>query len=289
MNAPDFISLSKIEEDVLEAQLQAVRFAISHAGEKGRALEQPVRNMLRKMLPPEYGLTTGFVAWNSPDGPRLSTQLDIIIYDAIRHGPLIRLDSCDVVALEAVYGYVEVKASIRSSAAQTDGPPGDSLEACCKTNAAIREMRDRYFLVTEYGSPMTIDVVKEHWLAPRAYVVAFEAQGGIGADADRFAVSMADALKRQGNAHIHGILVPNHGFFYTRPVHPESALEDDYFHVRYTTDRPLLAFRSVLAQGLASFQRAPSDWAPALDIYFEHAPPWAEQVPSKGTDMIIEP
>lgn len=103
VHSPDFVALNRIEEGVLSARLEAIRKSISHAGEKGRALEAQVQRVLRDMLPSEYGLKTGFVVWNSPSGLALSPQLDIIIYDAIRHSPLVHLESCDVLPLEAVY------------------------------------------------------------------------------------------------------------------------------------------------------------------------------------------
>ena len=62
--------------------------------------------------PPRYTaaaacvLSTGFVVWLSPTGPQLSPHLDIIIYDAIRSGPPVRLNTCHVFPLEAVNGYV---------------------------------------------------------------------------------------------------------------------------------------------------------------------------------------
>jgi hypothetical protein len=74
--------------------------------------------------------------------------------------------------------------------------------------------------------------------------------------------------------------VLDHGFFYTRPVNPGDAEDDDYFHVRYTTDQPLLAFKSLLLQGLATFQWPPQSWVPAVDPYFSHQPQWHEQVPT---------
>ena len=112
---PDFLALSKIEEELLLSKLEAVRKAISHAGEKGRSLESEVTSLLRSFLPGEYGLTTGFVVYHTENGPRLSPQLDIIIYDPIRSGPIARLATCDVLPLEAVYGYIEVKAVLKSS------------------------------------------------------------------------------------------------------------------------------------------------------------------------------
>lgn len=59
MNAPNFAGLNRIEENLLSVRLDAVRLLISHAGEKGGELELQVRRLLKDVLPPEYGLTTG--------------------------------------------------------------------------------------------------------------------------------------------------------------------------------------------------------------------------------------
>src|SRR5688572_5703854 len=134
MSGPDFAGLSRIEEALLRARLEATRRAISHPGDKGRNLELQVRRVLRELLPSEYGLTTGYVVWLSPNGPQLSTQLDVIIYDAVRYSPVVSLESCDVLPLEAVYGYVEVKASITGIAAKNTKAE-NSIAKCAQTNA----------------------------------------------------------------------------------------------------------------------------------------------------------
>lgn len=278
MQTPDFAALSHVEERLLAARLEAIRKSISHAGEKGRALEMQVRRILRDMLPPEYGLTTGFVVWNSPEGPSLSSQLDIIIYDAIRYSPLIHLESCDVLPLEAVYGYVEVKATIRSSSDDAKEPAEDSIEACIRKNAAIRKMRNRTYRVTLAGSPVSVERQQINWLALRGYVVAFEPVGSVATNVDALASRMAEVLKRE-TAHLHGLLVPSHGFFYTRPVDPRTAAEDDHAHVVYTAEHALLAFKTVLLQGLATFARPPEDWSPALETYFGSVVQWQEKTP----------
>ena len=281
MSTPNLSELNGIEEQILLARLSSVRASIAHAGEKGRDLEFHVRRLLRDLLPGEYGLTTGFVAYVEADTVKLTSQLDIIIYDSIRYSPLVRMESCDVLPLEAAYGYVEVKATLRSSSDETQKPAHDSIEAIVGKNAAIRALRTRVFYETLAGSP--IDVVKqtERWLALRAYVVAFEAVGEIAKDPDKFAKRLATVLKRQGDAHLHGILVPNGGFYYTRPVDIRSANADEYFHVKYTTDHPLLAFKSILLEGLATFQRPPVGWTAALDQYLKHAGQWVEQAPGE--------
>ena len=38
----------------------------------------------------------------------------MIIYDALRSGPIVRLDVCDVLPVEAIYAHVEVKTRLDS-------------------------------------------------------------------------------------------------------------------------------------------------------------------------------
>jgi hypothetical protein len=285
MQSPDFAQLSRIEERLLKARLEAVRSSISHAGEKGRELEFQVRRVLRELLPPEYGLTTGFVASLSQSDPSkyrpvLSSQLDIIIYDAIRHSPLIHLDVCDVLPLEAVYGYVEVKASLCSTSDEASEPAENSIEACIRRNAPLRTMKMRAYRVIRGGSPPITELIYAPWLSMRGYVVAFEISGTVAANPHALASRMAQFLKHEGNAHLHGVLVPEHGFFYTRPVDPKRAEDDDDFRVKYTTEHPLLAFKAKLLEGLATFQRPPESWVPAVDLYLSHEPQWHEQSPT---------
>ena len=75
---PKFSQLSKIEEDTLIARLEATRQTISHAGEKGRALESDVAALIMSFLPSEYGISTGFIAYHTDNGIELFTQLDLI-------------------------------------------------------------------------------------------------------------------------------------------------------------------------------------------------------------------
>lgn len=100
-----------------------------------------VREFLRELLPAEYGISTGFIAYHiadcieeheyteegvptydcryiaEKDEIRVSSQIDVIIYDALRFGPIVRLGASDVFPLEAVYAYAEVKSIIYAKAA----------------------------------------------------------------------------------------------------------------------------------------------------------------------------
>lgn len=108
----DLNELFRAQESLLRAKLGAARAGLSsHLGELGANLEVVTRTFLRSFLPHEYGLGRGFVIWRDKDSarPSVSSQLDIIIYDAVRGGPIADLETSQVYAMEHVYGYVEVK------------------------------------------------------------------------------------------------------------------------------------------------------------------------------------
>jgi hypothetical protein len=278
--SPQFAELNKIEEELLVAKLQATRKAIFHAGEKGRALEYEVRTLLRRILPAEYGLSTGFVVYHTTDGPCLSSQLDIIIYDALRSGPIISLETCDVFPLEAIYGYVEVKAALQSSSDDANEFADNSIEKCLLKNRELRRMTDRRYWTPMVGSSVTSGLIEHEWMSVRSYVFAFEAVGSVATNLEQLAQRIANTSRKLGPpTHLHGVLVANHGFLYTRPVDTRNALPDDYYHVGYTSDHPLLAFKTQLLQGLARFPRPQEDWSPAIEQYFQQEPKWTFSKP----------
>jgi len=278
-NAPNFSDLNAIEERLLLAKLDAVRAAIVHAAEKGRALENGVRTLLRSILPAEYGLSTGFVVYHTPEGSRLSSQLDIIIYDALRSGPIVSLETCDVFPLEAVYGYVEVRATLKSSSDEAERPADNSLEQCLIKNRDLRNMTDRRYHLPFASSPVETFVMPREWAAKipsiRSYVFAFEASDSVTKNLARLAQRVADYTKKLGNpTHLHGLFIAGQGFIYTKPVDAEAAAPEDYFHTYYTEDHPLLAFKTSLLHTLARFPRPQADWAPAIEEYFQQKPTW---------------
>jgi uncharacterized protein DUF6602 len=280
VNAPDFTELSDIEEKLLAARRDAVRRSIAHAGEKGRSLEHVVMTWLRDFLPAEYGLSTGFVVWISPEGPKLSPQLNIIIYDAIHSGPIVRLQTCDVFPLEAVYGYVEVKAALRSRSDEAKEFADDSIEACVQRNATVRAMGTRHFVGPAGGSPSYLTTHEMHWLSVRSFIIAFEAVGTVAGDLAALGKRLATVLKIAGPpAHVHGVFIPQHGLLSARPVNAMEAEEADYFHVRHTSDHPLLALKGLLLESLATFPRPYPGWSASFRKYFNHEHQWSEEVP----------
>lgn len=282
MTAPDFTKLTALEEVALAARLDAIRATITHGGEKGRALEQSVLLLLRDILPAEYGLSTGFVAYRADGEIKLSRQLDIIIYDAVRTGPLARLSACDVFPLEAVYGYVEIKATIQSSSDEAKKPADNSIEHCLAQNQELRRMIDRWFHSQSSESPVASGRKQGSKVSIRSYVVAFAAEGEVASDAKAFAQRMADVSHRLGDpTHLHGVFVANTGFFRTRPVDQRSVKPEDKFHVDYVTENRLSVFKADLLHTLARFPRFEADLTPALEDYFAQ-PKWSSCAPKTG-------
>ena len=267
MDAPELSALRKAEERILTARLDGIRKTISHPTEKGRSLEFEVQTLLRSFLPGEYGVSAGFVAHHTPEGVRLSPQLDVVIYDAVRGGPIARLGGCEVFPLEATYGYVEVKASLRSSSDDAEDYAHNSIEKCIQTNARIRKMVHRAYIRPKEHSTTECEVVQRDWMPLRGCVFAFEARGDIATKPAEMAKRMHEFLKRTGDAHLHGVFVAGSAFYSTRAINRETTPSSEWYHVQRTESNALSAFRQSLLLGLARFPRHPLHWTPALAFY----------------------
>jgi hypothetical protein len=275
--APKFSDLTKIEEEILVAKLKAVRSALLHAPEKGRALENAVLNLVRGFLPSEYGLSTGFVVYHSPEGPKLSSQLDIIIYDAIRSGPIIRFETCDVFPLEAVYGYIEVKSAIRSTYDAATAPADNSIEMCLETNKKLRDMVERRYWVDK-------KLYEHKWEEIISFIFAFEPIGVTAKSLELFAQRIGNISKQLGPpTHLHGVIIPNHGFFSIIPTDGRTAKPENHYNVQYISEHPLLAFKSSLLRNLCAFPRFQDEWSPAIDQYYTDELKWNFYKPNLTT------
>ncbi len=264
---PDFSELSRIEEQLLANKLDAVRAVIAHAGEKGRSLEGETISLLKAFLPSEYGLSTGFVVFQDGNKIRLSSQLDIIIYDALRSGPIARFGTCDVFPLEAVYGYVEVKASLRSCSTKGENAdwPSNSIEKCIDNNQVLRQMVDRRYMAIA-GKTAATQLTFDDPIPIRGYVVAFSSHGAVAQDPKQFAQRMANYLAQVGKAHLHGVFIAGNALYMTVPVATSLPVPEAH-NVKYVTDHPLAEFKWTLLHDLGRYPRIPPQTVPALDRY----------------------
>ena len=272
---PNFSAVSALQEKQLIDKLEMARQLISHPAEKGRSLEVEVAAVLRELLPAQYGVGTGFIASHGPDGSQLSAQLDVIIYDAIRGGPITRLAGCEVYPIESVYAYVEVKAVLSFAEWSEEKSRDNSLQRCLRQNTALRKLKTRFFL--EPTPPIGSQVVgSDAWMSLRAFVFAFEI-------AEKYspvelAQLMSDLSKRFG-AHLHGVAVLNRILLFTQAVDARVAKPEDYYHVAFTTANVLTALRLQLLQALGSFSRPHDSWIPAWNLYFDDIKDWEKVSP----------
>src|SRR5690554_1453256 len=89
----------------------------AHWGEEGRFKEAILKNILRKFLPSNLSVGTGFIlkaTGNNDNENRLSNQLDIIIYDNTL--PLLFSEGDFIITTHSnVRGIIEVKSKITAT------------------------------------------------------------------------------------------------------------------------------------------------------------------------------
>lgn len=238
-------------------------------------LEHEVASLVRSFLPNEYGLSSGFIAYHGNNGPKLSSQLDILIYDALRGSPLVNLGTCVVLPIEFVYAYIEVKAALTSSPDTAKKYAENSIEKCIQKSKELRSIRNRKFLIPVRGSTTEVILEECDYLPIRSYIFAFQAEGSVAKDSKAMAGRLANFMKKTGSpAHLHGVFLADGAYFETVPVDSAKATPDDYFHVRYTTESTLGIFKASLISALTRFTRIPESWVPALDQYQRSPNEW---------------
>ena len=242
------------EQAMLTARLDALRATISHPSEKGRAIEHEIMQIVRAVLPNEYGLTTGFIAHHETSRRyAVSGQIDIIIYDAVRSGPIARLGTADILPIEAVYGYIETKARLDYA----------ELKKCVEQSKVVRSLTMRRYWTGSDENKVTL--VSRRSLPIRAYVVAIEAIDGL-AKSENLQATVDRAIGEVGNPALLTGLYLASGLF-IRSLYPDERSPSADTRSRVHSDRPLLEFKLCLLQGLARYPRVPPDWTPAVDTY----------------------
>ena len=246
---PRLVDLAAAEEQVLKARLAAILATIDHNTEKGNASEAAVTSLLRSFLPAEYGLRSGFVAWRSPEDPdrvRMTSQLDLVIYDALRGAPIADLGSSAVFPLESVYGYVEVKTTMRD----------DTLEECLRQSNRLREPVTRWF----WEATGTTEARLRELAYPsmRSYVVALRG------DPPRLAHEECAKITEKrhatwGRTFLSAWYIGGVGFFRSIP---------GTMNLEGYADSSLARFKNHMLHSLARYPRYQAELTPAVDQYY---------------------
>lgn len=149
--------------------------SIDHPGENGRAREEAVRRFLAEVLPPDFGIDTGFVI-DAIGG--ISRQVDVVIYRKGRY-PVLDVGGVKHFMVESVAAVIEVKAQIGSKKLLRDALNNvGSVKALDRTNGGKNRVagerwleplnfHDQVFSAVVVGASIGIDTCLEtvaEWL-----------------------------------------------------------------------------------------------------------------------------
>lgn len=158
-----------IVSEQLKLHLSKGRVALSHNGEKGNALEAAVRDFFREHLPPSIGVTHGQVV-DSPGN--LSTQLDVILYDANRT-PVFFSDSesgTRLIPAEGVIAAIEVKTRLENRHLRPLVEVANTLKTLDRSSFYYPSTSAFETSYTAYGSEHRV-------LPPMYFIFAIEGSG----------------------------------------------------------------------------------------------------------------
>ncbi|MFC1669610.1 DUF6602 domain-containing protein [Spirochaetota bacterium] len=259
-----FKDFAEIEMNMLTSKLKTMSKVMPFSSVKGKVLEDDVLQLLRSFLPNEYGLGSGFIAYIDNNKVKISDQLDIIIYDALRGGPMVSLDSCNIFPIESVYGYVEVKDVLNSSSKENPSP--SSIQYCIKQSNDLRKIRKRIFWGLVEDKKRIAKYFETKFPSIRTFVFAFDSKN-LGVY-DRIREKMFEETKKiGGDAHLSGMFIGGKGYFQTHFL--EEGEDKNNLHIESTNENSLLRFKWSMLHSLSRFPRYPKSWTPAVDKYFE--------------------
>lgn len=103
-------SLHFQQQELIES-ISGARELIPHSGEKGREIEEKIREALERVLPEKVGVSHGFVI-DSDDNS--SDQMDIVLYDKMNTPKIYNGDQVQIFPVESTYACGEVKTKLDS-------------------------------------------------------------------------------------------------------------------------------------------------------------------------------
>ena len=99
-----------LQGSLRQLQTEAEYFSrlTDHDPELGRLNETHLVTLLRKYLPPKFGVGTGFIVSGGSQTTQ-SPQCDIVLYDAVNNAPFYSSDSWSIYPIEMVYGLLKLR------------------------------------------------------------------------------------------------------------------------------------------------------------------------------------
>ncbi|MGA1870211.1 MAG: DUF6602 domain-containing protein [bacterium] len=194
--ASDYLELQKKQ---LQIEIEAIRLLMRHSSSKGMEAEKVLSGLLRKYLPQKYSIGSGFV---TEDG-KLSSQIDIIIYDNILNVPIYEGIASGVFKAGSVYGCIKVTmGKLTRKKLETDIKKLGKLRNMLKENIGFKEIYSQPHQ-TGRGNVVAEKAFKAG-LPPRTYICALS--GTTYTTPEKLATDVKD-LTIKYEAKMHGILV----------------------------------------------------------------------------------
>jgi len=227
--------------DMLKTTQRYWKKSLTHAGEKGRASEFIVRDVLEEILPRKYSVGTGFVITTAVDDTgktkvRSSSQQDIVIFDHHENPARLSRDNFGLFPVEAVYATVEVKERLNPKELRSFFEASRTLTDIAKTLAYI-DLERKGGRVTIESSPSTS--------RPRRYLIAMSGPTHL--------VSTFKEVQREAGARdisVHGILTLNSPQFVRFGQRTNRYIEE-------TGDAAFITFVRYLLNGIMSKRMDP--------------------------------
>jgi hypothetical protein len=187
-----------MEGTISQLRLEADYFSTltTHNPEKGRLNETHLVKMLRRYLPPKFGIGTGFIM---AGGERIiqSSQCDIIIFDAVNNAPFYFSDAWQIYPIEMVYGVIEVKTKINKSEIKKTLRKCAELREMCGGKSNPNKAYVRQGSVQEGVS--TEHMPYKSNLPPRFFIFGYS-----GPSEATIKKNFEELTKEVSDAHIHG-------------------------------------------------------------------------------------
>ena len=249
----NLLDYSALLKERLKRHVDFAKNFITHHGEQGRAAENSVRSVLKELLPTSYKLGSGFIVDSTKE---ISSQLDIVIYDDSLNSPISLDGEIGVFPVECVYGFIEVKTTLRKS----------DIDQFSKSVGKIRKMKwnKRYVRYeketvkaskTRTSGKISKPVAEASILAPRSYLFAYDSKI---AKRETLDANLCDASIVH-SSHIHGVCIVDKNVFAHQKTHstmPKFIFEEGdsfvNFHLR-------------VLRGIQSIRMRPA----FMDPYFE--------------------
>lgn len=233
-------SLRELSKGMAEALRSSASFG--HNLTKGEVREQHLAEKLRPFIPTRFDMASGEATNVAGD---VSLQQDVMIYDAARRAPFVRVGHHAILPIEGVFASIQVKTSVSPS----------SIGGCVENLQSLKKIAPNT-LDRAGGHPGGI-VVSEFPVKPLTAIVAYEASG----DADELqeAFFLGNEKVPDPTDRVDALVVPGRFSMVLASMNGEKvslgtpSAVATHLHRLDASDDAFLVFYAILSEWLATY------------------------------------